>query len=163
MESLSCHGCEFALLPLRAFLRPGGRRLLPGKEASRFFFLRLSERGSFVDFRFSVDGRVLMCVNVCSVWGTELYTMHTFTWDSLTSSSNPTQQVILVVSVPNVWGTINKLATQGLQPWASKVFCDLVREVDWCKFLLRIMFGLRVIKTLMSLKWPPARYTHMYM
>ena len=44
--------------------------------------------------------------------------------------------------------TINKLVTQDWQPWASKAFCDSARDVDWCRFHLHIVFGLRVMKTL---------------
>ena len=45
---------------------------------------------------------------------------------------------------PLVWGTSNKLVTQGLQPWASKVICGSTKQVDRCKFHLHRMFGLRV-------------------
>ena len=57
-----------------------------------------------------------------------------------------------VVSIPNVWGMIDQLVTQGLQPWASRAFCDSAKEVDWCKFHLHIMLGLQVIKTLKEKK-----------
>ena len=44
--------------------------------------------------------------------------MRMFTGDSLTYMylSGIMQELIFTVSVPNVWGTIDKLATQGLQP-----------------------------------------------
>lgn len=44
------------------------------------------------------------------------------------------------VSIPYVWGTIDKLFTQGLQPRVSRVFCDSAREIDWCTFHLCIVF-----------------------
>ena len=58
-----------------------------------------------------------------------------------------------MVSTPNVWGTIDKWVTQGLQPWALKVFCHTVRGVNWCKLHVYIMFGLQVVATLTNPKW----------
>ena len=40
------------------------------------------------------------------------------------------RNTVFVVSIPNVWGTIDKLVTQGLPPSASRAFYDLAREVD---------------------------------
>ena len=49
--------------------------------------------------------------------GKRCYIMCTFSWDSLTYSNKIIQlHVIFAVSMPNVWGTIDKLATQDLQP-----------------------------------------------
>ena len=73
------------------------------------------------------------------------------TWDSLTYSSSIIQQVIFVVSVPNVWGTIDKLVSQGLQPWASRALCDSVREVNGCEFHLHITFCLWVYPSSLSM------------
>ena len=81
------------------------------------------------------------------------YTTRTFTWDSLIIQIEIIQQVTLAVSIPNIWRMINELVTESLQPWASKAFCTLAREIDWCKSRLYIMFGLRIIKTWRSLKW----------
>ena len=55
-------------------------------------------------------------------------------------------QVIFAVSIPNVWGTIDKFATQCLQPWASRALCNSAREVDWCPFHLKSMFVSQVPK-----------------
>ena len=68
------------------------------------------------------------------------------------------EQVAFVISIymyciPNLRAMYNKLVTQNLQSWATTAFCDSAREVDGCKFHLRIMFGSRVTKTLTSLKW----------
>ena len=60
------------------------------------------------------------------------YASHTFIWDSLIFSRSITQQVTFAV-IPR--GMINELVTQGLQPWASKTFSSLIREVDWCKLV----------------------------
>ena len=71
------------------------------------------------------------------------YTMCAFTWDSLTYSRNI--NITFVVSIPKVWETLDKLVTQGLQPWASRAFGTSAREDDRYKFHFHIMFGLRVI------------------
>ena len=49
---------------------------------------------------------------------------------------------MFTVSIPNAQRMINKLVTQDLKPWASEVFRDSVREVNWCKLHPHIMFGL---------------------
>ena len=69
-------------------------------------------------------------------------------------SRNIIQQVTFVVSILNVWRMVNKLVTQGLQPWASRAFCASVREVDCgASFVLHTMFSLQVMKTIRGLKW----------
>ena len=111
----------------------------------------------------------LILVYVCQEWyvkflmlqaWTHTYTTRAFTWDSFTYSSSIIQQVTIAVNIPNVWGVIDKLVTQGLQPWACRIFCNSPREVDWCKFLLYITFGSRVIKTLTSLIWMQICFKH---
>ena len=52
---------------------------------------------------------------------------------------------MFAVSIPNVWPTIDKLVTQGLQPWASRDFCDSMSEVDWYRFHLHIMYSSPVL------------------
>ena len=77
-----------------------------------------------------------------------IYTMRAFTWDWLIIQTKLIQQVTFAVSTPNVWGMIDQLIIKNLQPWASKPFCTLAREVDRCKFGFHIMFGPRVIRML---------------
>ena len=93
----------------------------------------------------------LVMLTVPFLLETYLYYAGSLTRNLLTYSSGILHQVIFAVSIPNIWGTIDKLATLGLQPGASRAFCDLVREVDGCEFHLHIMFRLRVTKTLRSL------------
>ena len=83
-----------------------------------------------------------------TAWINTNYTTCAFAWDSLTYSGNIIQQVTFPVSIPNVivWVTINNLATQALQPWASKAFRDLAREVDWCEVHLQILLHWQVIE-----------------
>ena len=64
-----------------------------------------------------------------------------------------TRSNFFAISVPNVWGMINTLVTQDLQPQTSKACCNSVKETDWCMFHLHTMFGFWVIKTVTRLNW----------
>ena len=57
--------------------------------------------------------------------------------------------VVFVGRVVNVSGMFARLNTQFLQPQTSTVFCNMPREIDWCKFHVDIAFSSRV-RTLMS-------------
>ena len=62
-----------------------------------------------------------------SIFGSKRIANHTtnaFTWDSLMHSRNKIQQVPFAVSIPNLSETIDRLVTQGLQPWAYRAFCN---------------------------------------
>ena len=58
------------------------------------------------------------------------------------------QQVTFAVSMPNVWGTIDKLVTESLQPWASRAFCASASEGNGWKVHLHIVFSSWVIRNL---------------
>ena len=77
---------------------------------------------------------------------------YTFTWDLSLIQTEIVQQVTFAVSIPNAWKTIDELVPESLQPRASKTFCASVREVDWCKSHLYIVFGSRVMKIWRILK-----------
>ena len=81
---------------------------------------------------------VFVRMNVYRMWNHKA-------WSKTTQENNPSstawhahvQEVLyskyhlqLVYLMYTVWGTIDKLVTQGLQPLASKAFCALAREAD---------------------------------
>ena len=82
------------------------------------------------------EGRLVLMHWLCTTVAVLYYEhSHLVTWDSIMYSSN-----ICVVSVHNISGTIDKLVSQDLQPWAFRAFIDLAREFIWCKFRLHIVW-----------------------
>ena len=61
--------------------------------------------------------------------------LYSCSFETVTYLCKVFQQVAFVftIGVPSVWGMIDNLVTQGLQPWNFRVFWDLVRKVKWMR------------------------------